>query len=70
MPSRQRPGAAQRNDESPYRSFACHIGTHMECRETQPHEPSKDLPVIYEACHCGCHPPANSSTRRNSEEGA
>lgn len=39
----------------PYRSTACHIGTHSDCVESPPAPAPTDLPVIYEACDCLCH---------------
>jgi hypothetical protein len=39
----------------PYRSLACHIGTHGQCDETEPKAAPLALPVVYETCVCQCH---------------
>lgn len=44
---------------APYRSTACRIGTHPACAESSLASAPVDLPVIYEACDCPCHPAAD-----------
>jgi hypothetical protein len=56
MAIRQQPGAAYRDTDPPYLSFACQIGTHRDCRESGPTGPAfEGLPLSYETCTCGCH---------------
>ncbi|QES21644.1 hypothetical protein DEJ46_23150 [Streptomyces venezuelae] len=45
---------------TPYRSSACHIGTHHECAYSSPTASPIDIPVVYEACACPCHSTATS----------
>jgi hypothetical protein len=54
MPPRQQPRIAD-TSAAPYRSIACHIGTHPACTEFSPASLPVDLPVIYEACDCPFH---------------
>lgn len=58
MPSRRHLRSADAS-AVPYRSTACRIGTHPACTESSPASAPVDLPVIYEACDCPCHPAAD-----------
>lgn len=40
----------------PYRSSSCLIGTHRQCAHSSPAVAPIDIPVVYEACDCPCHP--------------
>lgn len=54
MPVEKRPmGAPSVN--TAYRSIDCQIGTHNLCGEVGSQRATSDLPVIREACTCGCH---------------
>lgn len=54
-----------RTEPTRYRSLACRIGTHADCREAQPARPPVGLRITYEACVCPCH-----SQRSETHEGA
>lgn len=53
MPPRQQPHVPGPDS---YRSTSCRIGTHHACAESSPATAPVDVPVIYEACDCSCHP--------------
>ena len=38
-----------------YRSAACGLGRHPQCRHATPRQAPPGVPVTYEACDCGCH---------------
>lgn len=67
MPSRRLP---HHSDAlvTPYRSTACRIGTHHACAESSPALAPVDVPVIYEACDCPCHPGPHDSTPTDVEQ--
>ncbi|OPF79305.1 hypothetical protein VT50_0216615 [Streptomyces antioxidans] len=55
MPSQQQPDSPDAS-VAPYQSTACRIGTHHACAESSPALAPVDVPLIYEACDCLCHP--------------
>lgn len=62
MRSRPHPSPAHAA-AAPYRSSACGIGTHNQCAHSSPTSAPVDVPVIYEACSCPCHPPVGEVPR-------
>ncbi len=66
MPSRQQTSSPNASGAS-YRSIACRIGTHHACAESSPASAPIDVPVIYEACGCSCHPVSDCSTPDEGE---
>ncbi|WP_405804809.1 hypothetical protein [Streptomyces sp. NBC_01187] len=38
-----------------YRSAACGLGRHGDCRHANPRKAPTGVPVTYEACACACH---------------
>ncbi|BCL30929.1 hypothetical protein GCM10017557_57880 [Streptomyces aurantiacus] len=53
--------------DASYRSIACRIGTHHACAESSPASAPIDVPVIYEACDCLCHPVPDCLTPEEGE---
>jgi hypothetical protein len=66
MPSRQQTSSPSAFGAS-YHSIACRIGTHHMCAESSPAPAPIDVPVIYEACDCLCHPVSGCSTPGEAE---
>ncbi|AJF64993.1 hypothetical protein SVTN_11720 [Streptomyces vietnamensis] len=54
MPRRHQPRVT--DSAAAYQSSACRIGTHHECAHSAPTAAPVDIPVVYEACGCSCHP--------------
>lgn len=67
MPSQRQPGSTE-TAVTPYRSTACHIGTHHACAESSPALSPVDVPVIYEACDCPCHSSPGFTTIERQEQ--
>ncbi|MFD5410833.1 hypothetical protein [Streptomyces nojiriensis] len=51
-----------------YRSSSCAIGTHPECAQSSPAIAPVGVPVIYEACDCSCHAPAETLDPRQANQ--
>ncbi|GAA2959136.1 hypothetical protein GCM10010446_50510 [Streptomyces enissocaesilis] len=47
-----------------YRSISCLIGTHHECTQSAQAAAPVEIPVVYEACSCSCHPMAAAIVNR------
>lgn len=62
LPQQQPPSS-----NASYRSIACRIGTHHACAESSAASAPIDVPVIYEACDCLCHPAPDCRTPEEGE---